>query len=155
MHDDADVVKFTVGRLELSPNAPSVVPARARFSIDLRHPDAATLEALGDRIAGICAAHRGACAVQVRELSNDPPLLFADAMRDTIRASAAALGIAHMDMPSAAGHDARHLHYVCPTGMIFVPCAGGLSHNEAEAATPRDLYDGARVLVQTLAALAG
>ena len=155
MHDDADVVKFTVGRLELSPNAPSVVPARARFSIDLRHPDAATLGALGDRIAGICAAHRGPCAVQVHELSNDPPLIFAGAMRDTIRRSAAALGIAHMDMPSAAGHDARHLHYVCPTGMIFVPCAGGLSHNEAEAATSRDLYDGARVLVQTLAALAG
>ena len=57
-------------------------------------------------------------------------------------------------LPSAAGHDARHLHYLCPTGMVFVPCAGGISHNEAESADPHDLYDGTRVLAETLATLA-
>jgi N-carbamoyl-L-amino-acid hydrolase len=154
MHDAEDRVKFTVGRLEVAPNAPSVVPALVRFSIDLRHPEAATLTRLGDAVTGLCQAQRGPCQVQVRELSNDPPLDFPVAMRDAVREAAAGLGIDHMDLPSAAGHDARHLHYVCPTGMIFVPCAAGLSHNEAESAEPRDLHDGARVLVETLARLA-
>lgn len=154
MHDEQDIVKFTVGRLDISPNAPSVVPAKAYFAIDLRHPDTDTLSLLGDRIAPICAAMRGPCEVEVRELSNDPPLNFANEVSDLVRDSATALGISHMSMPSAAGHDARHLHYICPTGMIFVPCAQGISHNEAESAEAGDLYDGARVLVETLAKLA-
>ncbi|MCP5155923.1 MAG: M20 family metallo-hydrolase [Ectothiorhodospiraceae bacterium] len=154
MHDDEDVVKFTVGLLEVSPNAPSVVPARVHFSIDLRHPDPDVLARLGDRIAPICEAVRGPCAVEVRELSHDPPLEFPIAMRDLVRDAAAGLGLAHMDLPSAAGHDARHLHYLCPTGMIFVPCAGGISHNEAESCTPADLAAGARVLVEVLGRLA-
>ena len=154
MHDEQDIVKFTVGRLDLTPNAPSVVPAKTYFAIDLRHPDTTVLSELGDRIAPICAAMCGPCEVEVRELSNDPPLAFADHVGDVVRDSAIALDISHMDMPSAAGHDARHLHYICPTGMIFVPCAQGISHNEAESAEPGDLYDGARVLVETLARLA-
>jgi len=154
MHDAQDIVKFTVGRLDVTPNAPSVVPAKTYFAIDLRHPDATTLIQLGDRIPAICAAMCGPCQVEVRELSNDPPLDFPDRIRDVVRESAEALGISYMDLPSAAGHDARHLHYLCPTGMIFVPCAKGISHNEAESAEPGDLYDGARVLVETLAVLA-
>ncbi len=55
-------------------------------------------------------------------------------------------GIAHQDIYSAAGHDARQLHYVCPAGMIFVPCRDGVSHNPAEWAEPSDLTAGARVL---------
>jgi N-carbamoyl-L-amino-acid hydrolase len=58
-------------------------------------------------------------------------------------------------MPSGAGHDAMYLNRVCPTGMIFVPCLRGVSHNEAESATAEDLAAGARVLAQTLVALAG
>ena len=154
MHDEQDIVKFTVGRLDVTPNAPSVVPAKTYFAIDLRHPNTTVLSELGDRIAPICAAMCGPCEVEVRELSNDPPLAFADHVGDVVRDSAIALDISHMDMPSAAGHDARHLHYICPTGMIFVPCAQGISHNEAESAEPGDLYDGARVLVETLARLA-
>ncbi|MCZ7659485.1 MAG: hydantoinase/carbamoylase family amidase [Xanthobacteraceae bacterium] len=59
MRDAEDVTRFTVGRLEVTPNAPSVVPAKAVFSIDLRHPDAGTLQRLGDRIAEICRAQAG------------------------------------------------------------------------------------------------
>jgi N-carbamoyl-L-amino-acid hydrolase len=154
MHDEADIVKFTVGHLEVSPNAPSVVPARVHFSIDLRHPDAEVLRQLGDRVAPLCAQHCTPCAVEVRELSHDPPLDFPSDIADQVREAAAQLAIPHMDLPSAAGHDARHLHYLCPTGMVFVPCAGGISHNEAEAAEPGHLYDGTRVLLATLAHLA-
>jgi N-carbamoyl-L-amino-acid hydrolase len=155
MHDREDVVKFTVGRLEIRPNAPSVVAGQAVFSIDLRHPEDATLRSLGDRVSEICSKNAGPCSVQVEELVTAMPLEFPAAMRDRIRAAAKTIGLRSMDLPSAAGHDARYLHYVCPTGMIFVPCKDGISHNEAESATPGDLYDGARVLAETLVVLAG
>src|SRR3546814_2458433 len=51
-----------------------------------------------------------------------------------------------MDIASGAGHDANYLTRVCPTGMIFVPCKGGISHNETESATPADLAAGTRLL---------
>ena len=83
------------------------------------------------------------------------PLEFPVTIRAAIASAATRLGLRTMELPSAAGHDARYLHGVCPSGMIFVPCKDGISHNEAESATPEDLYDGARVLVDTLAGIAG
>ncbi|TAK81668.1 MAG: Zn-dependent hydrolase [Betaproteobacteria bacterium] len=154
LHDEQDIVKFTVGRLDVKPNAPSVVAGQAVFSVDLRHPDEVTLRALGDRVPEICRANAGRCAVKLEELVTAWPLEFPASMRDEIRRAATRLGLRTMDLPSAAGHDARYLHYVCPSGMIFVPCKDGISHNEAESATPEDLYDGARVLAETLVALA-
>jgi N-carbamoyl-L-amino-acid hydrolase len=154
LHDDEDIVKFTVGRLEVKPNAPSVVAGQAVFSIDLRHPVEATLRTLGDLVPGICESGARPCGVKVEELVTAMPLDFPYAMRDEIRAAAQRLGLRTMDLPSAAGHDSRYLHYICPSGMIFVPCKDGISHNEAESATADDLYDGARVLAETLAALA-
>jgi beta-ureidopropionase / N-carbamoyl-L-amino-acid hydrolase len=154
MHDAEDVVKFTVGRLVVKPNAPSVVASEAVFSLDLRHPSSDVLRALGDRITGICAAHASPCDVSVEELVTAMSLEFPERVRSVIRDNAAALGIRTMDLLSAAGHDARYLHEICPSGMIFVPCRDGISHNEAESATPRDLYDGARVLAETLLVLA-
>ena len=65
-----------------------------------------------------------------------------------------ALGLAHRELPSPAGHDARYLHYYCPTGMLFIPCRGGISHNEAESITPLQACSGARVLADVLVRLA-
>ena len=153
-HDPGDVVKFTVGRLDVKPNVPSVVAAEATFSIDLRHPDAATLRDLGDRLPGVCAAAAQPCKVLIEELVSAVPLQFPESMRELVRESATALGIKTMDILSSAGHDARYLHDICPAAMIFVPCKDGISHNEAESATPEDLYDGTRVLSQMLFTLA-
>ena len=154
MHDAQDIVKFTVGRLDIKPNVPSVVAAEATFSIDLRHPDAATLRDLGDRVPVICAAAAQPCKLLIEELVSAVPLQFPVAMRELVRESATALGIKTMDILSSAGHDARYLHDICPAAMIFVPCKDGVSHNEAESATPEDLYDGTRVLAQMLFTLA-
>ena len=154
IYDSEDVVKFTVGRFEVRPNAPSVVPAAVHFSIDLRHPDDAVLQRLGDSIEPVCTQHQGPCTVAVKELSNDPALEFPVAVRDTIRAIAKDLSISYLDMPSAAGHDARHINYLCPTGMIFIPCEGGISHNEAESCEAEHLFEGARVLAGTVMRLA-
>ena len=154
MLEGGDEVKFTVGRLTVVPNAPSVVAGKAVFSIDLRHVDSTRLAALGDRIPVLCAQHAGRCSVTVAELTSARTLEFPEAMRALIRSRAAALGIATRDIFSAAGHDARFLHAVCPTGMIFVPCKDGISHNPRESAKPEELAAGARVLAQTLLALA-
>jgi N-carbamoyl-L-amino-acid hydrolase len=154
MRDGDDVVKFTVGRLDVMPNAPSVVAGTAVFSIDLRHVDSAILAALGDRITGICAAQAGRCSVDVAELTRASSLTFPESMTRLVRESAASLGVPAMDIYSAAGHDARFLHAVCPTGMIFVPCKEGISHNARESATPEDLAAGTRVLVDVLMKLA-
>jgi N-carbamoyl-L-amino-acid hydrolase len=154
MWDEADTVRFTIGMFEVTPNAPSVVPGSARFSIDLRHDDSALIEQLGNTIAGVCDKARGKCEVFVRELLYDAPLQFPEMMRSRIAAAAARLGISHMRLQSPAGHDARYLHYVCPTGMIFIPCKDGISHNEAESIAPADAAAGARILAETAFELA-
>jgi N-carbamoyl-L-amino-acid hydrolase len=152
--DEADTVRFTIGKLDLTPNAPSVVPGKATFSIDLRHGDADTVRTLGDMIPAICAKAKGRCEVQVTELLYDVPLEFPPALRKSMMDTAARLGIPYQELPSPAGHDARYLHYVCPTGMIFIPCKGGISHNEAESITPADALAGARVLADVVRDLA-
>lgn len=151
--DPQDRTRFTVGRLEVFPNAPSVVPGSVNFSVDLRHPESSVLRELGDRFAPLCQAHAGPCGVALRELSTAMSLEFPESLRDLLRESAHQLQISHQDLLSAAGHDARYLHEVCPTGMIFVPCKDGLSHHEAESATEADLAAGARVLTQALETL--
>ncbi|MFZ4744544.1 MAG: M20 family metallo-hydrolase [Limnohabitans sp.] len=153
-NDAEDLVKFTVGRFQVKPNAPSVVPAQVEFSIDLRHPDSLVLQSLGDQIAPLCARNAGLCTATVRELSNARSLEFPQTMRDLIAGNAQTQSISYMEILSSAGHDARYMHTVCDSGMIFIPCAGGISHNEAESANEMDMANGARVLVETLLQLA-
>ena len=90
------------------------------------------------------------CSVTVREISRTPPIRFTGLVPETILAVTDRLGLPHMHIFSGAGHDARNLFDLCPTGMIFVPCEKGISHNETENATPSDLAAGARVLADVL-----
>ena len=154
MADATDTVRFTVGRFEVSPNAPNTVPGRVFFTIDFRHPEEAIIHALGNRVEAVCRAHARGCAVHVTTTSDDPPVLFDGPVMDSIRRQADALGIGHMELVSGAGHDAGNIARVCPAGMLFVPCARGISHNEAESAEPADVAAGARVLAASLVELA-
>lgn len=149
MSEPEDVM-FTVGHLRVRPNAPSVIAEEAYFSIDLRHPDNLVLERLGDAVAGCCESVRGSCEVSVREIARTPSLDFPGTIRGRIAAAADRNGLAWRDLCSLAGHDARNLHYVCNSGMIFVPCRGGVSHNESEWTEPEHLLAGARVLADVL-----
>jgi beta-ureidopropionase / N-carbamoyl-L-amino-acid hydrolase len=131
------------------------VPGRLRFTIDVRHPGPAYHE-LKSEVEGIV---RGALARQ--DLSGDircvweaPGVIFDAACIAAVRAATAALGYDAMDLVSGAGHDSCNTAAVVPTAMIFVPCAGGLSHNEAEAAVPADLEAGANVLLHAMLTLA-
>jgi len=147
-------LKFTTGLFEVSPNVPSVVPASVLFSIDLRHPDWTTLRKAGDRVTELCEAHRGPCNAAVIEIATAESLEFPGRIQACISQSAAELKIPTVPILSLAGHDARQLHYHCPTGMIFTACEKGISHNEAENCKPDDLADGTRVLAATVARLA-
>jgi N-carbamoyl-L-amino-acid hydrolase len=148
MRDDEDEVRFTIGRFTVTPNAPSVVPGRAVFSVDLRHHDPEIVRRLGDQIPGLCEANKGRCVVKVEKLLYDQPLTFPAELRQRIHAAAARVGANSMDLRSPAGHDARYLHQVCPTAMIFIPCRDGISHNPAESITPEHAEIGARVLAE-------
>ena len=147
-------VKLTVGLFQVTPNAPSVVPSEVLFSIDLRHPDNAVVDRIDGQIRRLIEGERGPCAAALQQVQHNPSLEFSASIRTTIQAAAHDLGIEHRRVASAAGHDARHLHNVCPTGMIFVPCRGGISHNPEEWAEPADLEAGARVLAEVLWLLA-
>jgi N-carbamoyl-L-amino-acid hydrolase len=124
------------------------------FTIDFRHPEEAVLTRLGDQVEAICRAHAGRCAVQVTETSRSAPVPFTTAVPELIDAAAGRLGYSKMRILSGAGHDAMHLARLCPTGMVFVPCERGVSHNETENATPADLAAGTRVLADVLVEMA-
>ena len=143
-------VKLTVGLFQVSPNAPSVVPAEVLFSIDLRHPDNAVVDVIDRQIRALVERERGPCTATLQQIQHNPSLTFPDAIRALIRDTAARLGIVSRDLASAAGHDARQLHQACATGMIFVPCRAGVSHNADEWAKPGDLEAGAKVLADVL-----
>ncbi len=124
---DAEI-KFTIGRVVVVPSAPSVVPSRVSFSIDLRHPDNAVLDAAGVRIAILCQENAAPCMVTVTPLVNAPSNAFDPRLRASIAEAAREQGHSAMEILSAAGHDARHLAKICPAAMIFIPCRDGASH---------------------------
>ena len=146
---DADI-KFTIGRVSVRPNAPSVVPSRVSFSIDLRHPDNSVLDAAGARITALCRQRCTAVPVTVTPLVDAPSNAFDPRLRELIAQAARDQGHSAMAILSAAGHDARHLAKICPAAMIFIPCRDGASHVEHEWAEPADVAAGASVLAQVL-----
>ena len=152
--DAEDSVRFTIGRFEVEPNSPNTVPARVFFTIDFRHPETAVIEALCGRIESLCREQAEGCPVTVTQISGVPPRVFDPAVVETVRAAASQLALSNRDIMSGAGHDAMNMVTLCPTGMIFVPCEAGVSHNEAENARPEDLAAGTRVLAASLVALA-
>ena len=154
MFDEADTVRFTVGRFEVAPNSPNTVPGHVLFTIDFRHPDRGVLIRLGDQVEGVCRTAAKGCGVSVVETMNAPPIEFDPAVFDLIRSAAQRQALPHMEMVSGATHDAKFMAGHCPSGMIFVPCERGISHNEAEMASAADLAAGARVLAEVAIRLA-
>ena len=148
---------ITVGRLDVRPNAPNTVPGQAVFTIDSRHPDDETLAAVAVDMRDACARIAGAAGL---DLAIEPTAVrrsvaFDAGLAAELRAAAERLGLAQRDIYSGAGHDACNLAHVAPAAMIFVPCEGGISHNEAENATPEDLTAGCDLLLQVMVERAG
>ena len=147
----------TIGQLDVSPNSRNTIPGQVRFSVDIRHPESDTLTVMDARIhesfAGI--AQRAGVEVTVDQIWEKPPIEFDAGCVDAVRQAAVGMGYDHQDIVSGAGHDACQVCTVAPTGMIFVPCEDGISHNEVESATPEDLEMGCNVLLHAMLAMAG
>ncbi len=152
--DADDTLRFTIGRVDVLPGSPNTVPGKASFTIDMRHPSDAVLETHEATLGALVAARAAPCTARIERVTAVPPTAFDPKVIGLVRSTAKMLGFTNMDMPSGAGHDAMHVARLCPTGMIFVPCERGISHNEIENAVPADLAAGARVLVEVLIELA-
>jgi N-carbamoyl-L-amino-acid hydrolase len=126
------------------------------MTIDFRHLQADKLQAMVDELQQViesaCTQH--GLSWQLTPTADFPPLDFASLCVDAVRQSAAQLGLSHMDIVSGAGHDAIFIAELGPAGMIFVPCEGGISHNEIENATPQDLAAGCAVLLRAMVSTA-
>jgi N-carbamoyl-L-amino-acid hydrolase len=143
---------ITVGSINARPNSPNTISGQTRFSIDSRHPDDAVLATVEGQMRASCAAIAAQANLDVsfELVSERGSVSFDERCVSGIREAAEQLSIPHRDMYSGAGHDACNLALAAPTGMIFVPCERGISHNEQENAKPEDLADGCSVLIRVL-----
>ncbi len=142
----------TVGLIESRPNSRNVVPGEVFFTIDFRHPDESVLDAMETELRAALPVVLTPLQLTWREtrIWSAPPVKFSPALIDCVRAGAAAAGFPTRDMISGAGHDACYVSRAAPTTMIFVPCAGGISHNEAESTEPDECAAGAQVLLNAV-----
>jgi N-carbamoyl-L-amino-acid hydrolase len=143
----------TVGKITAEPGAHNVIPGRVLTSLEIRDLDADKSQMLYERILE-----------RVREIEEDSGTKFTftvldvtavpaptdERMRDIIEGAATGLGLSSMRLPSAAGHDAQDMAKIAPTGMIFVPSRGGISHSPLEFTSKQDMANGASVLLRTV-----
>ncbi|TME59048.1 MAG: M20 family metallo-hydrolase [Chloroflexi bacterium] len=146
----------TLGQWDVRPGAVNVVPAEVRFSIDLRHPDAGTLQRLSVAIQARCQA-----IAQERDLQlsseitgQSAPQQMDPALQALLIRAAGACGATWKAMPSGAGHDSQTMARHLPTAMLFVPSIEGRSHSAAEETPLADAARGATVLATALSLLA-
>ena len=146
----------TVGEMVVKPNSRNTIPGEVFFTVDIRNPDDQVLaqmaEQLSARVSAIADKHGVEC--ELEEIWEKPPVKFDPDCIAAVAAATSSLGYSNQQMVSGAGHDACQICLVVPTSMIFVPCAGGLSHNEQESAEPADLEAGSNVLLHAILILA-
>ncbi len=145
---------ITVGHVRVGPNSRNTIPGTTVFSIDSRHPDEAILERMHADILAIVngVAETSGLGIDVETVTVSAPVNFDAGCIESVRQAAEAAGVPCRDIYSGAGHDACKVASVAPTGMVFVPCEGGVSHNEAESARADDLAKGTDVLARAMLA---
>lgn len=148
---------ITLGHVRVIPNSRNTVPGSTVFTIDSRHPSAETLAQMETDMIGICTriASESDLGLHVEPVTRAEPVDFDPACVDAVRNACRDRQYRYRDIYSGAGHDACKIASVAPTGMIFVPCERGISHNELENADPEDLAKGAQVLLDVMVAQAG
>ena len=144
----------TVGIVDVHPASRNVIPGKVRFTVDLRHENPERLAEMDSRFRAACGSLSETVGypigVDLEDVWNFPATPFAPPLVEAVRAQAQAYGYSHRSIVTGAGHDAVYMASVTPTAMIFVPCKDGISHNEAEYATPEHLEAGANVLLGAL-----
>lgn len=142
----------TVGLLQVFPNSRNVIPGQVFFTVDFRHPDADVLAQMDQALRETADAVSTELGLEMafEQIWYSPPVPFDADCVALVRQAAEDFGYSHRDIVSGAGHDACYISRVAPTAMVFVPCENGISHNEAENATPEDLAAGCNVLFQAV-----
>ena len=148
--------RATIGDVRVKPGSRNTVPGQLSISVDLRHPQAVTLKQIVAEFHDLVETSARRCNIDfvVHPVWSMPATVFDTRLVDLVESSASSLGYASRRIVSGAGHDSLHVAKFAPTAMIFVPCAGGLSHNELERAAPEDLEAGANVLLRAVLAAA-
>ena len=147
----------TVGMIDSYPNSRNVIPGRVFLTIDLRHPDNEVLSRLSraveEEVAHIAKA--GSLEFALEEIFYFAPVPFDQTCVAAVRSGAKKLGYDAREMITGAGHDACFIAKAAPTSMVFIPCIGGLSHNEEEDIEPEWASAGANVMLQVIVDKAG
>lgn len=142
----------TVGRLDVFPNGANVVPGRVELVLEARSLDDALTGAFLDRITGLgeAACQELGLEFSSRQESFAPTVSCDPGLRAMLAQASSARGHAHGELPSGAGHDAMQMAAIAPIAMVFIPCAGGVSHHPEENVTQEDLVAGTEVLLDTV-----
>lgn len=148
---------ITIGHVRVGPNSRNTVPGSTVFTIDSRHPNLETLVQMEDDMTAICERIASECKLEIdiNAITRAEPVEFDPDCVDAVRTACRDRQYRYRDIYSGAGHDACKIAGIAPTGMIFVPCERGISHNELENAKPEDLAKGAQVLLDVMLAKAG
>jgi beta-ureidopropionase / N-carbamoyl-L-amino-acid hydrolase len=151
-HRHAPGAVATVGSIENRPNSRNVIPGEVFLTVDLRHPDDTVLDTMEREFRTALAEILPPLNLAYAEtrIWDSPAVRFAPELIDCVRIGTAKAGFTSRDMISGAGHDAAYIARVAPTTMIFVPCAGGISHNEAESTSFDECAAGAQVLLNAV-----
>lgn len=142
----------TVGTIRVAPGSVNIIPGACTFSLEMRDQREETLDVLEGRLfcalAGHCEA--GGCRHTVKEVARHAPAPMTPWVQDAMRDACHKLDIPYAMVPSGAFHDAMPLSAAFPTGMIFIPSIGGVSHSPEEHSTPQDIETGCNALLQTV-----
>jgi N-carbamoyl-L-amino-acid hydrolase len=152
-----DYARGTVGFMQVKPNSRNVVPGEVRMTIDLRNAKDATLSAMVEELKRkiVLVEKETRTEIALKEVVYFPPSEFAPDLVDRVREGSKKFGYSHRDIVSGAAHDAVYMARIAPTAMVFVPCEGGISHNEIENARPEDIAAGCNVLLHAVLGRAG
>ena len=144
----------TVGMLQVHPNSRNVIPGRVFLTVDFRNPDSAELARMDAELREAVAqvSRDSNLEATLEQIFHYEPIHFNDSCIEAVRQGAANFGYSAREIVSGAGHDSCYLSRVAPTSMIFVPCIGGISHNEIEDAKPEWIEAGANVLLSVVLA---
>ena len=146
-----------VGHCDVYPNSRNIIPGRAVFTADFRHPDKAVIADMEARFrdGSKAIADEIGLGIEIEEVGGFDPVTFDEGCVGAVRDAAERLGYSHRDLVSGAGHDACWINRVAPTAMVMCPCVDGLSHNEAEEISPEWATAGADVLFHAVVETAG
>lgn len=142
----------TVGVVENRPNVLNVIPGEVALGIDLRGIEEDSLDRMEQAVrsrAQDIAKGRGAACLEMK-ISSVSPVAMSSRVQRGLERAASRLKISSRNMPSGAGHDAMSFAALCDTGMVFIPCRHGVSHNRKEFASLSSICDGAAVICEYL-----